>query len=361
MLWKLFLSFSDDFTIFNVFRYITVRSALAGATAFFLSLVLGPILIRKLRAASIGQSIREEGPQSHQSKAGTPTMGGVLILITLFFSTLIWADLANPYIWVQLFATGGFALVGFIDDRAKLLKQRNLGLSARGKMGLLLVISLIVGLWLYYLAMRGNFITEIHFPFFKNFHPNFGLFFIPFAMLVLLATSNTVNLTDGLDGLAIGSSGIAFATYTIIAYVTSHIDMSTYLGIPHLPLSGELTVFGAAMVGACLGFLWHNAHPAQVFMGDTGALALGGALGCQALLTGHPLLLVLVGGLFVIEGLSVILQVASFKLRGKRIFRMAPIHHHFELMGWHESQVIIRFWIIAFLFSILALSTFKLR
>ena len=274
---------------------------------------------------------------------------------------MAWADLTNPFIWIQLFATVGFAGVGFVDDRAKILKQRNLGLTPRGKMGLLFVISLITGSWMYYLSTKGLFITELYFPFFKDFHPNLGIWFVPFAMIVLIATSNTVNLTDGLDGLAIGSSGIAFATFTLIAYVAGHIEMAQYLDIPHLVKSAELTVFGSAVVGACIGFLWFNAHPAMVFMGDTGALSLGGALGTFALLTGHPLLLVLVGGLFVIEGLSVILQVASFKFRGKRIFKMAPIHHHFELSGWHESQVIIRFWIISFLFAVLALSTFKLR
>lgn len=361
MIWKFLLTFSDTVSFFNVFRYITVRSALAGATAFLMSLILGPMLIRYLKRASIGQSIREEGPESHQSKAGTPTMGGVLILVTVLIACLLWADLSNQFLWIQIFTTMGFAAVGFVDDRAKILKQQNLGLSARGKMAFLIIISLIVGTWMYYLASQGMFLTEIYFPFFKNFHPDLGIWFIPFAMLVLLATSNTVNLTDGLDGLAIGASGIAFATFTLIAYVASHVEMSSYLDIPHLSNCGELAVYGAAIVGACLGFLWHNAHPAEVFMGDTGALALGGALGSLALLTGHPLLLVLVGGLFVIEGLSVILQVTSFRLRGKRIFRMAPIHHHFELKGWHESQVIIRFWIISLLFAILALSTFKLR
>jgi phospho-N-acetylmuramoyl-pentapeptide-transferase len=334
---------------------------MAGFTSFVLSLFLGPILIRKLRELSIGQAIREEGPQSHQKKAGTPTMGGVLIMSTVIGATLLWADLNNEFIWVQLVATLGFGMVGFVDDRAKILKKHNLGLSARGKMAWLLAISLLIGAWMFSLAYRDLFITELYFPFFKNFHPDLFWLFIPFAILVLLAASNAVNLTDGLDGLAIGSSAIAFATYTLIAYVTSHAKIAGYLDIPHILSTAELTVFGGAMVGGCVGFLWYNAHPADVFMGDTGALALGGALGTMALLTGHPLLLVLVGGLFVIEVLSVILQVGSYKWRGRRIFKMAPIHHHFELKGWHESQVIIRFWIVALLFAILALSTFKLR
>lgn len=361
MLWKLLIALSEDVSFFNVFRYITVRSALGGATAFVLSVVLGPVLIRYLRNASIGQSIREEGPQSHQIKAGTPTMGGVLIIGTLLVSCLLWADLSNRFLWIQLFATLGFAFVGFIDDRAKILRKKNLGLTARGKMAWLLLISGIVGGGMYMLSLQGNFITELYFPFFKNFHPDLGIFYIPFAMFILLGTSNAVNLTDGLDGLAIGSSAIAFATYTLIAYVTSHVEWSSYLNIPHMVQTGELAVYGFTLVGACLGFLWHNAHPAEIFMGDTGALALGGALGTMALLTGHPLLLAIVGGLFVMEALSVILQVGSYKFRGKRLFKMAPIHHHFELKGWHESQVIIRFWILAMLFSILALSTFKLR
>jgi len=361
MFFDLLIPMAKHISFFNVFRYITIRAALGGITAFLMCVILGPWLIRKLRAYSIGQTIREEGPKSHQSKAGTPTMGGVLIVLAVLCGTLLWADLSNPFIWVQLFATLGFAFVGFIDDRAKILKNHNLGLSSAGKMALLCVVALIAGAWMYYLAGTGSFLTEIYFPFFKDFHPDLLYYFIPFAMLVLVATSNTVNLTDGLDGLAIGSSGIAFATYTLIAYVSSHAKFATYFDIPHIIASGELAVFGASMAGACLGFLWHNAHPADVFMGDTGALSLGGALGTMALLTGHPLLLVIVGGLFVLEGLSVIIQVLSFRLRGKRVFRMAPVHHHFELMGWHESQVIIRFWIVALLFAILALSTFKLR
>ena len=361
MLFKLFMELVGDLSFFNVFRYITVRSALAGTTSFIICLVMGPWLIRKLRAMRVGQSIREEGPSSHQTKAGTPTMGGVLIITAVLIATLLWANPENPFVWVQLFAVVGFGAVGMLDDLSKIKKNRNLGLSAKGKMFWLLMVSTIIGSWMFYLTTQGLFISELYFPFFKNFHPDLGWFLIPFALFLMLGSSNAVNLTDGLDGLAIGASGIAFGTYTIIAYVSSHAEIAAYLDIPHILLSGELTVFGAAMAGACLGFLWYNAHPAEVFMGDTGALALGGTLGTMSLLTGHPLLLAIVGGLFVIEALSVILQVGSFRFRGRRIFRMAPIHHHFELKGWHESKVIIRFWMVSLLFAILALSTFKLR
>jgi len=361
MLYQILYQLTDAFSLFNVFRYITVRSALAGSTAFLLCVMLGPMFIEKLRRLSIGQSIREEGPQSHQKKAGTPTMGGILILFVVLVSVLCWADLSNQFVWVQLFATTSFALVGAIDDSAKVMKRKNLGLTASGKMALLLIFALVTALWMFWLSLKGLFTTELFFPFFKTLHPDLGLWFIPFAILVLLAATNAVNLTDGLDGLAIGTSGIAFVTYTVFAYVTANVNMATYLDIPHILQAGELVVFGAAISGACLGFLWHNAHPADVFMGDTGALLLGGALGTMALLTAQPLVLVIVGGIFVIEALSVILQVGSYKFRKKRIFRMAPIHHHFELKGWHESKVIIRFWIVAVLLAIFSLSTLKLR
>ncbi|CAM2006225.1 phospho-N-acetylmuramoyl-pentapeptide-transferase [Acanthopleuribacter pedis] len=361
MLFYLLAPYADLYSIANFFSYITVRSALAGATAFLLCLLLGPMVIRKLRALSIGQEIREEGPRSHQKKAGTPTMGGVLILTAVLFSTLFWANLANPMVWIQIFATVGFGAVGAVDDLSKVLKRRNLGLTAKRKFALLTLVGALVAVAMMYLALQGDFTTKLYLPFFKNIHPEMALLFLPFAMIVLLGSSNAVNLTDGLDGLAIGASGVAFSTYTVIAYLTSHITMANHLAIPHVPLTGELVVYGAAMAGGCMGFLWHNAHPADVFMGDTGALSLGGALGTMALLTTHSVLLVIVGGLFVIEALSVILQVASFKWRKKRIFLMSPIHHHFELKGWHESKVIVRFWMVSILFAILALSTLKLR
>lgn len=361
MLYEFLFSFSDVWSVFNVFRYITFRSALAAATAFVICLAIGPWIISRLQRLSIRQAIREEGPSSHRAKAGTPTMGGVLILSAVIVATLAWADMENPFIWVMLMAAVGFGMVGFVDDLSKVLAKRNLGLSARGKMGFLLFVALVLALWMFYLVQKQAFISELYFPFFKEFHPDLGLLFIPFAMLVMLGTSNAVNLTDGLDGLAIGSSGIAFASFTLIAYLAGHARMAIYLDIPHIVAASELVVFGAATCGAALGFLWFNAHPAEVFMGDTGALALGGTLGCMALLTGHSLLLIVVGGLFVLEAASVILQVVSYQWRGKRLFRMAPLHHHFELKGWHESKVIIRFWIVALLCSLLALSTFKVR
>ncbi|MCB1050142.1 MAG: phospho-N-acetylmuramoyl-pentapeptide-transferase [Acidobacteria bacterium] len=361
MLYWLFDQIGDAWTVLNVFRYITVRSAAAASTAFLLSLILGPGFIRWLKSLSFQQHVREEGPKSHHAKSGTPTMGGILILISVVVPTLLWADLANSFVWIALLAAVGFGGIGFIDDYAKITKRQNLGLSARAKMLGLLGISAILGLWMYWQAKQGSFTTQLYFPFFKNFHPELGIWFVPFSIFVLLATTNAVNLTDGLDGLAIGSSGIAFATYTAIAYVSSHANIAAYLDIPHILPAADLAVFGAATCGACIGFLWFNAHPAEVFMGDTGALALGGTLGCMALMTGHPLLLAIVGGLFVLETLSVILQVTSYRWRKKRIFLMAPIHHHFELKGWHESKVIIRFWIISLLLALLAVSTFKLR
>jgi len=361
MLYQLLVQLTDSVSFFNVFRYSTVRAALAGSTAFLICVLMGPAFIDRLRNFSIGQAIREEGPKSHQKKAGTPTMGGVLILGSVLAGTLLWADWSNPFLWVQLFATVCFGMVGVVDDAAKVMKKKNLGLTAKGKMGMLFAVALVVSVWMFLLARSGSFTTELYFPFFKNLHPDLGIFFIPFAILVLLASTNAVNLTDGLDGLAIGTSGISFVTYTVFAYVTANSNMATYLAIPHILPAYELVVFGAAMTGACLGFLWHNSHPADVFMGDTGALLLGGALGTMAILTAQPLVLVIVGGLFVVEALSVILQVGSYKFRKKRVFLMAPIHHHFELKGWHESKVIIRFWIVAILLAILALSTLKLR
>jgi len=361
MLYYLLYPLSDHWTLFNVFRYITFRSAAAAATAFLLCLLLGPMMIRRLHRLSVEQTIREEGPTSHQAKAGTPTMGGLLIILAVVVPTLLWTDLTNSFVWIQIIATIGFGMVGFVDDYAKVVKKRNLGLRAKSKMLFLLVISLGIAMWMYSLATQGVFLTELILPFFKNIHPDIGWLFIPFAILVMLGTSNAVNLTDGLDGLAIGSAGVSFAAFTLIAYLASHATMAAYLDIPHILAASELVVFGSAMCGASLGFLWYNAHPAEVFMGDTGALALGGALATMALLSGHPLLLVFVGGLFVIEALSVILQVGSYKVRKKRIFRMAPIHHHFELKGWHESKVIIRFWIIAVLMALMVLVTFKLR
>jgi phospho-N-acetylmuramoyl-pentapeptide-transferase len=364
------------FSPLNVFRYITVRTAYASLTAMFLALVFGPWLIRRLRELQIGQYIREEGPQEHQKKAGTPTMGGVLIVLSTAVPTLLWADLSNPFILLSLFALLGFAAIGFIDDYAKVSKQRNLGLTAKKKIYFQVVVSLVVGVSLLILVTHYAYSTQLMIPFLKRLHPdlvvhslvNSGHFwpfaFIPFLFfvgLVIVGSSNAVNLTDGLDGLAIGCTVIAAGALTVLTYVSSNNRWATYLEIQYIPRVGELTIFCGALVGASLGFLWYNAHPAEVFMGDVGSLSLGGALGTVAVIIKQEILLFFVGGIFVIEALSVILQVGSFKLRGKRIFKMAPIHHHFELLGWSESKVIVRFWIAALVFALFALTTLKLR
>jgi phospho-N-acetylmuramoyl-pentapeptide-transferase len=368
------------FSPLNVFRYITVRTVYASLTAMFLALVFGPWLIRRLRELQIGQFIREEGPEEHKKKAGTPTMGGVLIVLSTAVPVLLWADLTNPFILLSLFALFGFAVIGFVDDFAKVSKQRNLGLTAKKKIYFQTFVSLVVGVVLLVLATYSAYSTQFVFPFLKRFHPDlvihsllgqshfsghlWPLAFIPFLIataIVIVGSSNAVNLTDGLDGLAIGCTVIAAGALTVLTYVSSNYRWATYLEIQYIPRVGELTVFCGALVGASLGFLWYNAHPAEIFMGDVGSLSLGGTLGTIAVIIKQEILLFFVGGVFVIEALSVILQVGSFKLRGKRIFRMAPIHHHFELLGWSESKVIVRFWIAALVFALFALTTLKLR
>ena len=364
------------FSPLNVFRYITVRTVYASLTAMFLAFVFGPWLIRKLRELQIGQYIREEGPQAHQKKAGTPTMGGVLIVLSTLIPTLLWADLTNGFVLLAIFALLAFAAIGFVDDYAKVAKKQNLGLTSAKKFSLQILVSFIVGIGLLGLATHAAYSTQLVFPFLKRLHPDlvvhsllrvphlWPLAFLPFLLfvsVVIAGSSNAVNLTDGLDGLAIGCTVIAAGALTILTYVSSNYRWATYLDIGYIPRVGELTVFCGALVGASLGFLWYNAHPAEVFMGDVGSLSLGGTLGVIAVVIKQEILLFFVGGIFVIEALSVILQVGSFKLRGKRIFRMAPIHHHFELMGWSESKVIVRFWIIALVFALFALTTLKLR
>jgi phospho-N-acetylmuramoyl-pentapeptide-transferase len=346
-------------SLFNVFRYITFRTIYASITAFLICFLLGPWVIRKLSAMQVGQYIREDGPQSHHKKAGTPTMGGVLILLAVMSSTLLWSDLTNPFIWILLLVFCGYGLIGFSDDYLMQVKKRSKGLSVRGKFLLQSVLAAVAG-WLVYLCPE--FSTHVTIPFFKNISPDLGIFYIFFAALVMVATSNSVNLTDGLDGLAIGPLIIASATYMIFAYVAGNVKIADYLQINYVAGSGEVAVFCGALAGAGLGFLWFNTYPAQVFMGDTGSLSLGGVLGAVAVITKQEILLVLVGGLFVIEALSVIFQVGFFKItNGKRIFRMAPIHHHFELKGWAEPKVIVRFWIIAITLALISLSTLKLR
>src|SRR5215470_13600186 len=364
------------FSPLNVFRYITVRTVYASLTAIFLARVFGPWLIRRLRDLQIGQFIREEGPQDHKKKAGTPTMGGVLIVLSTAVPTLLWADLTKPFVLLALFALIAFAAIGFINDYAKVSQQRNLNLTAKKKIYFQILISLVVDVSLLILATHSQYSTQLMIPFIKRWRPDlvvhtllnaphlWPLAFVPFLFftcLVIVGSSNAVNLTDGLDGLAIGCTVIAAGALTILTYVSSNSRWATYLDIQYIPTVGELTVFCGALVGASLGFLWYNAHPAEIFMGDVSSLSLGGTLGTIAVVIKQEVLLIFVGGVFVLEALSVILQVFSFKLRGKRIFRMAPIHHHFELLGWSESKVIVRFWIAALVFALFALTTLKLR
>ena len=361
MLYHLLYPLHSSYKVFNVFRYITFRSAMAILTALVVSLVLGPWLIRRLRQFQIGQEIREDGPASHHAKRGTPTMGGLLILTAVVPTTLLWADLRNPFVWIAVAATCGFGAIGFWDDYMKVAKKQSLGLTARGKLALQIVLSLAIGALLYLMAYEGMFSTKLVFPFVKSFAPVLGIYFPLFVVLVLTGASNAVNLTDGLDGLAIGSFLIASATFMILAYAAGNAIVADYLGIENVKRAGELTIFCGALVGASLGFLWYNGHPAEIFMGDVGSMALGGALGTIAILIKQEYMLVIVGGLFVVEALSVIIQVASFKSRGKRVFRMSPLHHHFELSGWGETRVVIRFWIVAIIFALLGLATLKLR
>src|SRR5881394_1834708 len=347
---------------FNVFRYITFRTAFAALTALLISFVLGPWLIERMRRIKLGQYIREEGPKSHQQKAGTPTMGGILINIAILIPTLLWADVLNPYIWIVLFVTFAYGAIGFVDDYRKLIKRHNLGLTAKEKFTVQFLVALAAGLAVAYLpSIHNNYSTVLTFPFFKTLHLNLGILYIPFIMLVIVGASNAVNLTDGLDGLAIGTTLIAAVTYTILTYAAGNFRVADYLHIAWVPQAGELAVFCGAMVGASLGFLWFNAHPAEIFMGDVGSLALGGAIGCLAVIIKQEVLLVFVGGLFIMEAASVIIQVISFKTTGRRVFKMSPIHHHFELSGWRETKVVVRFWIIAIMFALVALATLKLR
>ena len=358
MLYHLLYPLHTQYSVFYVFRFITFRTIYAAITALVIAFILGPWLIGKLQDLQIGQSIRKVGPESHFKKEGTPTMGGTLILLAIVLPTLLWADLTNIYVWVTLLVTVGFGAVGFIDDYRKVRLKNSDGLSARQKMLWLLLISLAGVLVLYYYP---PFQTTLAFPFFKGLRPDLGIFYIPFAVLVIVGASNAVNLTDGLDGLAIGPMIIAAGTYLIFAYVAGNVKLSDYLQISSVQGAGELSVLCGAMVGAGLGFLWFNSYPAQVFMGDVGSLSLGGALGTIAVITKQEIVLVIVGGIFVLEALSVIFQVTSFRLYGKRIFRMAPIHHHFELKGWPEPKIIVRFWIISIILALVALSTLKLR
>jgi phospho-N-acetylmuramoyl-pentapeptide-transferase len=363
MLYHLLPQLSPWFGVMNVTRYITFRTAAASLTALALSLLLGPWLIRKLREFQIGQVIRHEGPQTHRTKAGTPTMGGLLILSSALIPTLLWADLTNPYVWIAVIATAGFGGVGFMDDYLKITRRSHHGLYPRYKMAGLILVSVFVGVSVLMLAQENPplYNTRLIFPFFKNWIPDLGWFYAVFAVIVLIGATNAVNLTDGLDGLAISTFAVAAAAYTALAYVTGHRQLAEYLLLVRFPPAGELTIFCGALVGASLGFLWYNSYPAEIFMGDVGSLGLGGAIGTVAILIKQELLLLIVGGVWVLEAGSVILQVASFKLTGKRIFKMSPLHHHFELIGWSEPKVITRFLIVAIIFALMSLTTLKLR
>jgi phospho-N-acetylmuramoyl-pentapeptide-transferase len=364
------------FSPLNVFRYITVRTAVASITALVLSVVLEPWVLGRLRALQVRQFIRTEGPERHKAKAGTPTMGGVLIVAAIAIPTLLWADLRNPYAMLALGATIAFGVIGFVDDYNKVIRRRNLGLTAKSKFTFQVLTCIGVGAILLRLQQRGAYSTELSVPFFKRLHPDlvvqsvlthrfiWPLAFVPFVaflILVIVGTSNAVNLTDGLDGLAIGCTLVSSGALTVLTYITSHARFSAYLEIQHIPDAGELTIFCGSLMGASLGFLWYNTHPAELFMGDVGSLAIGGALGTVAVIIKQEILLLSIGGVFVLEAVSVILQVTSFKLTGKRIFRMAPLHHHFELLGWNESKIIVRFWILALVFALFSLTTLKLR
>jgi phospho-N-acetylmuramoyl-pentapeptide-transferase len=363
MLYHLLPDLAPYFGVLNVTRYITFRTAAASLTALAISLLLGPRMIETLRNFQIGQVIRQEGPQSHRAKAGTPTMGGLLILTAAIVPTLLWADLGNPYVWIAVLATTAFGVVGFADDYLKIVRRSHHGLIPRYKMGAQILVGVAVGVAVLVLAEQNPplYNTRLIFPFFKNLIPDLGYFYLPFAAFVLVAWSNAVNLTDGLDGLAISTFGVAAAAFTALAYVTGHAILADYLLLVRFPPAGELTIFCGALVGASLGFLWYNSYPAEIFMGDVGSLALGGALGTVAILIKQELLLVIVGGVFVLEASSVVIQVASFKLTGKRVFKMAPIHHHFELIGWSEPKVITRFLILAVILALFSLTTLKLR
>jgi phospho-N-acetylmuramoyl-pentapeptide-transferase len=358
MLYHLLYPLADTFGGFNVFRYLTFRSIGASLTALLICFVFGPVLIRLLQDHQIGQTIRDEPPERHRAKAGTPTMGGVLILLALVGSTLLWSEWTNPYVWLVVLVTLGFGAVGFLDDYHKAIRKNPKGISAKTKLAWQTVLATAAALTLHFgTAFDGQFAV----PLFKNLHPELGLLYVPFAVLVIVFMSNAVNFTDGLDGLAIGPALITAGVIGLFAYVAGHRVIADYLEIKYVPGAGTLAIFCAALVGSGLGFLWFNTYPASVFMGDTGALALGAALGLIAVIIRQEIVLAIAGGIFVVEAVSVILQVASFQLRGRRVFAMAPIHHHYELKGWPEPRIIVRFWIVSILLGLVSLSLLKLR
>ena len=359
MIYHLVYPLRDSIPLFNVIRYISFRTIYAAITALLICFIVGPMLIRKLQSMRFGQQIRDDGPSSHLVKQGTPTMGGILIICAVVISALLWANLATDYIWIAVLVTLGFGAIGFADDYQKLTRKNTKGISWKTRLALETAIALAVGIYLY---QKGGFSAGLTLPFLKTVTLDLGIFHIVLCVLAIVGCANAVNLTDGLDGLAIGPIVTCFITYLIFSYFAGHRELANYLHVPFVSKAGELSVFCGAMVGAGIGFLWFNAYPAQVFMGDVGSLSLGGALGIIAVMTKQEVLLMIVGGVFVMEALSVILQVSWFKFSdGKRIFRMAPIHHHFELKGWAEPKVIVRFWIISILLALFAISTLKLR
>jgi phospho-N-acetylmuramoyl-pentapeptide-transferase len=361
MLYYLLYPLRTEISVLNVTQYITFRTAAASLSALAISLVLGPWMVRKLRGFQIGQVIRTDGPTTHKPKAGTPTMGGLLILTATLVPTLLWARLSNVYVWIAVLTTAAFGAVGFADDYLKIVRRSHHGLRPRYKLLCQLLIGSAFGATLIVLAQQNLYNTQLVFPFFKRLNPNLGWVYLPFAVFVLVAESNAVNLTDGLDGLAISVVAIAAAAFTALTYVVGNRALADYLLLAHFPQMAELTIFCGSLVGASLGFLWYNSYPAEIFMGDVGSLALGAALGTVAILIKQELLLVIVGGVFVLEALSVVIPLASLKLTGKRVFRMAPLHHHFELSGWSEPKVISRFVIVAIVFALFSLTTLKLR
>ncbi|MBF0099292.1 MAG: phospho-N-acetylmuramoyl-pentapeptide-transferase [Desulfobacterales bacterium] len=359
MLYHLMYALHAEYTIFNVFKYITFRTIYAGLTAFLLVLIFGPWVIRRLSQLQIGQYIRDDGPKTHFNKAGTPTMGGILIMGSIVLSTVLWTDLTNIHVWIVLFSMIGFSYIGFKDDYLKQVEKGSKGLSAKDKFRLQIGIAFLTSCFIYFFT---DFDTRLSFPFFKQVKPDIGFLYIFFATFVIVGTSNAVNLTDGLDGLAIGPVNIAAVSFLILTYVAGHAKIAEYLQIPYVKGVGELSIVCGIIAGSGLGFLWFNTHPAEVFMGDVGSLPLGALLGTIAVMAKQEIMLVLVGGLFVMEALSVIIQVGFFKLtHGRRIFRMAPLHHHFEKKGWKEEKVTVRFWIIAIILALISVSTLKLR
>ncbi len=359
MLYHLLFPLHANLTFLNVFRYITFRSIGAAVTAFLIVVILGPVFIRTMRRFQIGQVVRDDGPATHLAKQGVPTMGGLLIITAITGGTLLWARLDNMLVWLGLFIILFYGGIGFIDDYRKIKKNNSKGLSVKGKLLLQVVGATVVGLAIF---LHPGFDGHLSFPFVKNFRPDLGWFYVVFAVLVITGSSNAVNLTDGLDGLAAGPTVVTAAVYLVFSYLAGHVVLAEYLQLPYVAGSGELAIFCGTIVGACLGFLWFNAYPAQLFMGDVGALALGGALGAIAIIIKQEFLLAIVGGIFVMEALSVIMQVGYFKLtNGKRIFLMAPFHHHFEKKGWHEPKVVVRFWIVSIILGLFAIATLKLR